>query len=67
MGTYRMLGELGYLLGPAFLGFVAEQAGASTSLLTIAAMFIVAGMTFWIWAPNDRKLPSPGVTASQPG
>jgi len=52
MGIYRMLSDLGYVVGPAFLGLIADGAGAQTALLTAAGFAAVAVLPFFLLAPE---------------
>ena len=59
LGTYRMLGDLGYLIGAALLGWISDQTGAGSALLVTAGLFLVIGAVFWIWAPEERRTAPP--------
>ena len=59
LGTYRMLGDIGYLVGAALLGWISDQAGAGAALLVTAGMFLVVGTVFWAWAPEERRAAQP--------
>jgi DHA1 family multidrug resistance protein-like MFS transporter len=52
MGIYRMLSDAGYVLGPALLGLVAENAGAQQSLLLAAGLAVAAMVPFTLLAPE---------------
>lgn len=55
MGVYRTLGEFGYLTGATLLGLIADRAGASVALFFTAGIFLVVGLSFWLWAPEERR------------
>jgi MFS family permease len=61
MGIYRMLSDMGYVIGPALLGLIAEAAGAQTSLLIAAAIALGAAVPFALFAPEThrRRAPAP--------
>ncbi len=52
MGIYRTLSDLGYIVGPAVLGLIAERLGAQAALLTAAGMAIAAVIPFALLAPE---------------
>lgn len=55
LGAYRTIGELGYLIGATLLGWISDQVGASPALFFTAGVFIVAGVVFWVFAPEKRR------------
>jgi MFS family permease len=59
MGAYRSLSDIGYVVGPALLGFVADAYGAGAALVTIGVLFWVAGGLFGLFAPETRPRPIP--------
>jgi MFS family permease len=59
MGTYRTISDIGYVVGPALLGFIADGFGAGAALLTIGGLFIVAGTLFAFFAPETRPRHQP--------
>jgi DHA1 family multidrug resistance protein-like MFS transporter len=61
MGIYRMLSDLGYVIGPAILGVVAENAGAQAALSGSAILALVATLPFLLLAPETlhRRRPEP--------
>ncbi|TAK25040.1 MAG: MFS transporter [Chloroflexota bacterium] len=52
MGVYRMLADLGYVVGPVLLGLIAEVAGANGSLLVAGALSILTAIPFALLAPE---------------
>lgn len=62
MGIYRMLSDLGYVVGPALLGLIAAAAGAQSALLIAAGIALGAAVPFALLAPETRararKVPS---------
>jgi DHA1 family multidrug resistance protein-like MFS transporter len=55
MGIYRMLSDMGYVVGPALLGLIAEAAGAQSSLLVAAAIALGAAVPFALLAPETHR------------
>jgi multidrug resistance protein len=67
LGTYRMVGEAGYVIGPLTLGFLSDVGSARLAYFVAAALVIGAGLVFAIVAPEtlppraaDTPLPAPG-------
>lgn len=54
MSTFRMTGDLGYVIGPLALGFIADLYGPITALLGGAAVLILVGAAFAIIAPETH-------------
>ena len=52
MSTYRMLGDLGYVIGPIMLGLVVDIYGARTALVLAAVLLMVVGACFGFLAPE---------------
>ncbi|HEY3111360.1 MAG TPA: MFS transporter [Chloroflexota bacterium] len=52
MGIYRMLSDAGYVLGPALLGLIAQEAGGQTALLAAATIAIATMVPFALLAPE---------------
>lgn len=55
MGIYRMLSDAGYVIGPAVLGLIAQEAGAQASLLFAAMIAIVTMLPFALLAPETKS------------
>lgn len=55
MSSYRMLADLGYVIGPLALGALADYQGATTALWFSAVMVIVAALVFGRWAPETYR------------
>jgi DHA1 family multidrug resistance protein-like MFS transporter len=62
MGIYRMLSDAGYVIGPALLGLIAQEAGGQTALLAASGIAIATMVPFALLAPES----SPGKRASRP-
>jgi MFS family permease len=52
MSTYRMLGDVGYVLGPVALGFVADFFGVKTALAVAASLLVLVSLAFARFAPE---------------
>ncbi len=52
MSTFRMVGDLGYVIGPITLGFIVDIQGPQTALLLTAAVIVAVGMLFLKFAPE---------------
>jgi MFS family permease len=55
MSTYRMLSDLGYVLGPLVLGIVADGLGAPSALAVASALLVVSAVLFARWAPESYR------------
>ena len=55
LSTYRMLADLGYVIGPLALGGLADANGAASALWISAAMMMVAALVFARWAPETYR------------
>jgi DHA1 family multidrug resistance protein-like MFS transporter len=55
MSTFRMLADLGYVIGPLVLGVVADTLGANAALGGTAACLVVVGLLFWRLAPETFR------------
>jgi DHA1 family multidrug resistance protein-like MFS transporter len=54
MSTFRMTSDLGYVIGPLALGFIADLYGPVTALLGGAAMLVLVGAAFAVVAPETH-------------
>ena len=54
MSTFRMTSDLGYVIGPLALGFIADLYGPITALLGGAAMLVLVGAAFAVVAPETH-------------
>jgi MFS family permease len=52
MSTFRMVGDLGYVIGPIALGFVVDARGPQTALLVTAGISVIVGLLFMKFAPE---------------
>jgi MFS family permease len=60
MSTYRMLSDLGYVVGPIVLGLIADLLGADTALATAAVLLVaVAALFAWLAPDTYRSGPRP--------
>ena len=52
MGVYRMLADLGYVVGPVMLGVIAMWSGADGALVFAAVLSVVTMLPFMLMAPE---------------
>ncbi|MCY3810214.1 MAG: MFS transporter [Gammaproteobacteria bacterium] len=55
MGGYRMLSDMGYVLGPILLGVLADLKGLDAPMWIAAAALVVASMLFALVAPETHS------------
>ena len=55
MSTYRMLGDVGYMLGPVALGFVADVFSAEAALALAASLLVLVSLAFARFAPETSR------------
>ena len=55
MSQYRVLSDLGYVVGPIFLGLLADQQGPEVTLVVAAAMVAAIGLLFARYAPETHR------------
>jgi MFS family permease len=55
LSTYRMLADMGYVVGPIVLGLVADLAGANAALASTAAMLVAVAIVFARQAPETFR------------
>ena len=55
MSTFRMAGDLGYVIGPISLGFVVDAQGPVVALLLAAAPMALVGLLFARLAPETYR------------
>ncbi|MGK0169323.1 MAG: DHA1 family multidrug resistance protein-like MFS transporter [Gammaproteobacteria bacterium] len=55
MSTYRMLGDLGYVIGPIALGLIVDWYGPQAALIIAAIALMGVGATFGWFAPESRR------------
>jgi DHA1 family multidrug resistance protein-like MFS transporter len=56
MSTFRMLSDLGYVVGPIVLGLAADTVGANATLAATAALLVIVGAVFLRWAPETYRM-----------
>lgn len=56
LGTYRMISDFGYVVGPLVLGIVADVGSPDSALVVCALMLFTSGLMFARFAPET--LPS---------
>jgi MFS transporter, DHA1 family, multidrug resistance protein len=55
MSTYRMLSDVGYVVGPLALGLVADLFGPETALALAALLLAVVAVLFGRFAPETYR------------
>jgi MFS family permease len=55
MSAYRMVGDLGYVVGPVALGIATDLAGADATLATTAALVVLVAALFARFAPETYR------------
>lgn len=55
MSLFRMLGDIGYVIGPIGLGLVADFYGPAAGLAVCAALLFASGAAFAVFAPETWK------------
>ena len=55
MSTFRMVGDLGYVIGPIALGAIVDLQGPQTALIGTAVLSVVVGMIFLKFAPETYR------------
>jgi len=55
MSAYRMIGDLGYVVGPVGLGIATDLAGADATLTTTAALVVLVAALFARFAPETYR------------
>jgi MFS family permease len=54
-GLYRTIADAGYVVGPLLLGWLLAATGYTTPLVLTAALFILAGGAFALFAPETHR------------
>jgi MFS family permease len=55
MSAYRMLADLGYVIGPIALGLIADGFGGQAALATAAVLLVVVAVLFGRYAPETYR------------
>lgn len=55
MSTFRMVGDIGYVIGPMLLGFIADQTTPGAALIVGSAMMAAAAIVFAFGAPETWR------------
>jgi MFS family permease len=58
IGIFRACSDAGYVIGPVLLGWMAQSAGFQMPLLFTAALFVLSGALFALFAPETHR-PNP--------
>ncbi len=54
-GFFRSTSDVGYVVGPVVLGWLAGRYGYEMPLLVTAGMIVLAGALFWVFAPEFHR------------
>ena len=65
MGMFRMLGDIGYVIGPLGLGFMVDVQGPEAALYLSAFLLFAIGLAFARYAPETYRAGGPGKTPSR--
>ncbi len=57
MSAYRMLADLGYVIGPIALGLITDALGANAALATAALLLVAVAVLFGYYAPESVGAP----------
>jgi DHA1 family multidrug resistance protein-like MFS transporter len=55
MSAYRMLADLGYVIGPIALGLITDTLGANAALATAAVLLVAVAALFARYAPESNR------------
>lgn len=55
MSTFRLLGDMGYVVGPVLMGLIVDIADAETAFIVSAATLLLVGALFARWAPETGR------------
>jgi MFS transporter, DHA1 family, multidrug resistance protein len=55
MSMFRMLGDIGYVIGPIGLGFIVDVQGTDTALILSAVLLVMIGAAFGKFAPETYR------------
>ena len=55
MSAYRMLSDLGYVVGPIALGLLTDLLGPDTALAAAAALLVAVALLFARFAPETHR------------
>lgn len=55
MGLYRSTGDIGFVIGPPLLGWIADQTSFTVALSVNAALAVMAGVLFILARETVRR------------
>ena len=55
MSAYRMLSDLGYVVGPIALGLLTDLSGPDSALATAALLLVAVALLFARFAPKTHR------------
>lgn len=56
MGMFRTVGDLGFVIAPPTVGFLADTAGYEWALIVNGLVLVVAATAFWLFATRGRTV-----------
>ena len=59
MSMFRMLGDIGYVVGPIMLGLIVDLHGSGAALMLSALLLVAIGLAFARWAPETYRAVPP--------
>lgn len=62
MGLYRSTGDVGFVIGPPLLGYIADQSSFSVALAVNAGLAICAGLLFMFARETVQRSARPART-----
>jgi MFS-type transporter involved in bile tolerance (Atg22 family) len=55
MSLFRMLGDIGYVVGPILLGFIVDVQGMDSALYLSTFLLVAIGIAFARFAPETYR------------
>lgn len=55
LGSYRMIADFGYVIGPVLLGFVGDVYGSDSALVGTGALLLASTVLFALFAPETHR------------
>jgi MFS family permease len=55
MGLYRTYGDVGFVVGPPIMGWIADSSGYAGALYFNTVLVALTAAAFWLWAPETVR------------